>query len=834
MTSSPAVAARGPVQTRRERREERQATRAGRPPWVLDVAGIAVVFLVILAGYFAVPFQGKTFSTALQAPGAHLCETSSGACLARVPDDPRVDYVASAWALEPWAWVVHRDLDEHDVPLWNPYQGVGAPLAGNMQSGAFDPFLLALHVHPTALLEDLTLLFGLMLIGAAAYFAARMLRLGVIAAVLTGSVFGLSGWFFAYSNAEWFRTYMYLPLLLAFAEWVIRSPRRLPVALLGLSVAGMIVVGMPEPAFMAMVATGLFALVRVFVGERSGEWWKAALRVAGGVFIGLALAAPVLALFREYLPLSFNVHSNLGDTPPATDPLTVFLNWMMPRISPTLNHDSRLSVNFSYTRNWVGAGAVLLAVLAFLTPRASKRRNAVWPLVVVGAVVTLQIYGGGLVGWTRYLPVWSQALWPVFGTPIIALVVALLAGVGVQAIADHVVRWWQVLLSVAVVGVLALLALLASNHSIAITHGVLFRGGWPTAVLAVGIIAVVACIPRIWSWAALVIVAVVIVELVAIAPRGFYAPRENPYPTSGLTTFLTDHTGNGSRVFSTDGVLLPNTANPYGLSDLRMVDALYVDRYWTYLRSFVSHGILDRLIGTGPTETAPAVAANPMFDLLGVRYLLYKDSLGTRPPSWSGNQYHLVYRGDGVKVYENTHFAPRAFVAPVVHRVADEKGALRYLTGGERVHFPDGSVQVNGKDPRREAVVESGSAVPGGTPACAEQPHSARIVRYTSDTVELDVDSRCGGMLVLSDEYYPGWKATVNGKDSTVYPTDVALRGVAVPAGHSQVVFQYQPSSFRLGLVAFAAGVIALLVLLVTGVVGSGRWRRRTVAHVGG
>ena len=110
---------------------------------------------------------------------------------------------------------------------------------------------------------------------------------------------------------------------------------------------------------MAMVATGVFALVRIFVGERSGEWWKAALRLAGGVLIGLALAAPLLALFREYLPLSYNSHSNLSDRPPETDPLTVFLNWMMPRISPILSGDTR--GNFSFTRNWVGAGAMVLA-----------------------------------------------------------------------------------------------------------------------------------------------------------------------------------------------------------------------------------------------------------------------------------------------------------------------------------------------------------------------------------------------------------------------------------------------------------------------------------------
>src|SRR5205823_3472354 len=121
-------------------------------------------------------------------------------------------------------------------------------------------------------------------------------------------------------------------------------------------------------------------------------------------------------------------------------------------------------------------------------------------------------------------------------------------------------------------------------------------------------------------WSAVVVVVVVVAELLVIAPRGIYAARGNPYPTSRLTAFLADHTRDGSRVFSTDGVLFPDSAGVYGLSDPRMLDALYIDRYWQYLRSFISRGITDRLIATGPTETAPNVAGNAMFDLLGVRY----------------------------------------------------------------------------------------------------------------------------------------------------------------------------------------------------------------------
>ena len=58
----------------------------------------------------------------------------------------------------------------------------------------------------------------------------------------------------------------------------------------------------------------------------------------------------------------------------------------------------------------------------------------------MGGVIAVQIYGGSLVSWTRIFPYWSQVLWPTFATPIIALSVALLAGIGVQAIANRAVN----------------------------------------------------------------------------------------------------------------------------------------------------------------------------------------------------------------------------------------------------------------------------------------------------------------------------------------------------------------------------------------------------------
>ncbi len=69
-----------------------------------------------------------------------------------------------------------------------------------------------------------------------------------------------------------------------------------------------------------------------------------------------------------------------------------------------------------------------------------------------------------------------------------------------------------------------------------------------------------------------------------------------------------------------------------------------------------------------------------------------------------------------------------------------------------------------------------------------------------------------GGLVVLSDVYFPGWKATVDGEDAPIERVDYLLRGVAVGAGEHEIVMEYQPWSWRIGwIVSFltAVGLVA-------------------------
>jgi uncharacterized membrane protein YfhO len=80
---------------------------------------------------------------------------------------------------------------------------------------------------------------------------------------------------------------------------------------------------------------------------------------------------------------------------------------------------------------------------------------------------------------------------------------------------------------------------------------------------------------------------------------------------------------------------------------------------------------------------------------------------------------------------------------------------------------------------------------------------------------------------VLSDNWYPGWKATVDGRDAPIERVDYMLRGVRVGAGVHRIEMRYEPTSYRIGWIVSLLGVVALAATALFGV------RRRGLSRPG-
>jgi hypothetical protein len=267
-------------------------------------------------------------------------------------------------------------------------------------------------------------------------------------------------------------------------------------------------------------------------------------------------------------------------------------------------------------------------------------------------------------------------------------------------------------------------------------------------------------------------------------------PPTTGYEHPGIVEFLKSEPG-AFRIDSRTDVWShwqPNMALLAGMYDVSGVDnplvVADVARYWE---------------GTGGRSTR-------LYDLLGVRYVL-----GSKEVVLDWDKFSLAYDGDPtVNVYRNETPLPRAFVVLRTVAAADQEDAWA------RIHE-------HGFDPATTVVLEGGQPLDGGATG---QP-AAQVVRYEPDRLEIDVDSPTDGYLFLSDPFYPGWRAAVDGQPVEILRANYAFRAVAVPAGTHRVTMTFQPASWRAGLGISVLAVLLLLALAVTALVR----RRRAAAH---
>jgi hypothetical protein len=163
----------------------------------------------------------------------------------------------------------------------------------------------------------------------------------------------------------------------------------------------------------------------------------------------------------------------------------------------------------------------------------------------------------------------------------------------------------------------------------------------------------------------------------------------------------------------------------------------------------------------------------------------------------AGN-YRLIHSGD-VKIYENLDVLSRAFI------VYD----WRWTAGlAESVAL----MKPQTFDPRYEATLVGN----GPLPAAVEGSGTAEILTYEPERVVLQVESNMPGLLLLTDSFYPGWEATVDGAPATIYAADALFRGVFIPAGTHEVAFVYRPYWFYLGPALSIIGFLLCVVLMAS------------------
>lgn len=158
-----------------------------------------------------------------------------------------------------------------------------------------------------------------------------------------------------------------------------------------------------------------------------------------------------------------------------------------------------------------------------------------------------------------------------------------------------------------------------------------------------------------------------------------------------------------------------------------------------------------------------------------------------------GNRWRLVHSGD-VKVYTNAQVLPRATIVHEARLIPDDDRALEALSA------PD-------FQPARTVILSEGQP-PENNGSGAED--RVVVLTYDAERIVMEADLDSPGILVLSDTYYPGWRAFVDGSETAIWRANLLFRAVPLPAGHHRVEFLFNPPAWWLGLGLSCLSLIAL------------------------
>jgi len=123
---------------------------------------------------------------------------------------------------------------------------------------------------------------------------------------------------------------------------------------------------------------------------------------------------------------------------------------------------------------------------------------------------------------------------------------------------------------------------------------------------------------------------------------------------------------------------------------------------------------------------------------------------------------------------------------------------------------------IHGLDPSLKAVADKRFESVLKQPVVADSTSSVTLLSYEPNLLKYKVNSAQGGLVVFSENYYPGWQAFIDGEEVEHGRVNYILRAMNVPAGEHEVVFEFDPDSLHatetIAYIAFALLALAVLV----------------------
>lgn len=715
--------------------------------------------------------------------------------------------------LFPWRSLAMDLIRSGHLPLWNPFSFSGYPLLGNWQSAPFYPlnFLMLLfgNVHGYGFMVFLQPVLAALFM----YLFLRQLKLSKISAAFGSLVSAYSGFVMVYLEyATIGQIMIWLPLILYLIEKYFEGRKIRFLALISICLFPVLTGGFFQPAFYVILIAALYWLFRSLSTPK--EINKPRLITMGAVFIllGVTTAAVQLIPTAELLKYSIRnldhniVEYNYGLLPPQN-----LISLMAPDFfGNPVTGNYWGAIQYQEATGYFSAIALGLATAAIFIKKKDWRLNLFAGLFISSIILAFDNPISRLI---------YQLKLPLLSTGYASrwLVITAFSGAFLSAFALERINLKK--LGLTFLGFLGVLVIvfgliwkdlipISAIHAQVVQRNLIL----PIALLVAGTLVAFFIKNRKWaSWLLLILVAF---------DLGRFTMKFTPFSASDYTTrpipvfeYIKSQT-KIDRVITEEGPIMPANTWVYpGLYSPGGYDPLLTKDYAIFF-----HGV-----NTGQTQGTQTPGNfdsgvftrylnlvnldSPLIDLVGAKFLLAVkyDSAGKIRPWGKLNEvrvnptrYKPVFEDNEMVVLENQTVLPRASLYYIPEQESDSTKAVEKLVGG--FDFRN-KLLINKDNPK--------AYLPG-------KSDSVEITGYFANKVDLKVKAQNGAYLLLTDTFFPGWQAYINGKPSEIMRADGIFRALEVPPGESSVEMVYSPISFKVGA-AISIVSIAVALMLVFG-----------------
>jgi hypothetical protein len=722
-------------------------------------------------------------------------------------------------------------------PLWNPYLFGGMPFVAAMHGDIFYPTFLLRMILPTDVAMTWGFIIHVVLAGLFAFLFLRSTGFGFFGSLFGGAAYMLSGQVASLvSPGHDGKLYVsaLFPLTLLLLTRGLRDGKGWSWGVLALVIGLAVLSPHPQLLQYLLLASAAYSIFLVRTATRSnaitGREGLTRLGFAlGAVVLGGLVGAIQYLPVREYVAWSPRA-GGLADYARATSyawPPSELFNSYLPQFTGILEYYWGES-GIHFHSDYVGVTVLILAGAAFIGLRANPRRREIWFWTGVLIVAVLWALGGhtpfyhipyAIVPGTKFF----RAPNSVFFVGSIAI--AFLSAAGVERALDlkigkkYLYGWLAFAALVALMATTGVLSSIAENLAAeqqldrVVGNSVqLLEGSWRSFGFAIVTVALLLFtqrkqIPvRIAGWGLTVLAAVDLWSILRLY-WVFSAPAAQLYASDPTIDYL-KRQPQPARVLP---VQLGYPSRDPGLTG----DGLMVHRVRNILGYHGNQlGRYDKLLHR---EEGYTQLANPnAWKLLNTQYLLadvddvsrfFPDAKKVVGPARDA-------AGLNVSLFRLPGDQPYAWVAPVIVKAGDDAVL--------------GTVLDPRFDVTRAALFDSAAAVKGAenvTTLPEPLPIKATVSHYEPGRVALQLSAPAptGSALIVSENYFTGWKATVDGREGTTARADYTLIGVPLPAGAKTIELSFIDPAYATGKIVTLIALGAILLVIGAGIVAERR-----------